>query len=295
MSENTSSEDRDLSASEQRQAVRDRYGRVADKGSRDDDTADGGCCGSGADARNEDTAGGGEKSSCCSGSADAAERARDIGYSDAQLETVPEGANMGLSCGNPTAIANLEAGETVLDLGSGGGFDCFLASDAVGPDGRVIGVDMTPEMVEKGRENAQKRGDDTVEFRLGEIEHLPVADGTADVIISNCVLNLSPDKPQVFREAARVLRPAGRLAISDVVRTAELPDEVQIDPESVSACIGDAAAPAELDVMLEDAGFVDVSIEPKGDDEFITEWHPDLDPREYVTSARITARKPAAE
>ena len=296
MTEDTSSEDgADLSASEQRQAVRDRYGRVANEESRGDDTDGGGCCGSGADARNEETAGGDERSSCCSGSIDAADRARDIGYSDAQLETVPDGANMGLSCGNPTAIASLDAGETVLDLGSGGGFDCFLASDAVGPDGRVIGVDMTPEMVEKARENAHDRADETVEFRLGEIEHLPVADGTVDVIISNCVLNLSPDKPQVFREAYRVLRPGGRLAVSDVVRTAELPDDRRIDPESVSACIGGAAAPAELETMLDAAGFVDVSIEPKDDDEFISEWHPERDPREYVASARISARKPAAE
>ena len=297
MSEETPTDETDeLSDSEQRRAVRDRYGRVAAETSGGDSSDGGSCCG-GTDSVAEDPADGTSDSSCCGGSAttDATERARDIGYSDDQLETVPDASNMGLSCGNPTAIANLDAGETVLDLGSGGGFDCFLASDAVGPDGRVIGVDMTPEMVERARENARDRGDDTVDFRLGEIEHLPVADGTVDVIISNCVLNLSPDKLQVFREAARVLRPGGRLAISDVVRTAELPDDLRIDPDSVSACIGGAATTAELEAMIEAAGFVDVSIEPKDDDEFISEWHPERDPREYVASARIEARKPAGQ
>ncbi|WP_136687103.1 arsenite methyltransferase [Halorhabdus amylolytica] len=295
MSEKASTDDTDeLSPSEQRRAVRERYGDVAEEESRGDRTAGGGCCGGGTDAETRDAGDGATDSSCCgaSGTTDAAERARDIGYSDDQLETVPDASNMGLSCGNPTAIASLEAGETVLDLGSGGGFDCFLASDAVGPNGRVIGVDMTPEMVEKARENARDRGDDTVDFRLGEIEHLPVADEAVDVIISNCVLNLSPDKSQVFREAARVLRPGGRLAISDVVRTAELPEDLRIDPESVSACIGDAAPPTELEAMLGEAGFIDVSIEPTDDDEFISEWHPERDPREYVASARIEARKP---
>jgi len=161
-------------------------------------------------------------------------------------------ANLGLGCGNPTAIASLEPGETVLDLGSGGGFDCFLAAREVGPDGRVIGVDMTPEMVERARENVEKNDADTVEFRLGEIEHLPVADESVDAIISNCVINLSPRKPQVFREAFRVLGPGGRLAVSDVVQTAPFPDDVRLDPSSVSACVAGAATIDEVESMLTD-------------------------------------------
>jgi SAM-dependent methyltransferase len=229
-----------------------------------------------------------EDASCCGG--DGAERR---GYSEDDVEAVAEGANLNLGCGNPTAIANLETGETVLDLGSGGGFDCFLAAREVGETGRVIGVDMTPEMVAKARENVEKNDASNVEFRLGEIEHLPVADGTVDVILSNCVINLSPEKPQVFREAFRVLRPGGRLAVSDVVRTAPFPDGVGLDPESVTGCVAGASSIGELESILDDAGFVDVAIEPKAESEsFIRDWDDDRDPSEYVVAATIEGRKP---
>lgn len=162
---------------------------------------------------------------------------KELGYSEEEIKGVIDGANMGLGCGNPTALAALKQGETVVDLGSGGGFDCFLASKRVGPSGHVIGVDMTPEMISKSRKNAEKGNYNTVEFRLGEIEHLPVADGIADVVISNCVLNLSTDKPQVLRECARVLKKGGRIAISDIVATSELPEEIKKDLELYSGCM----------------------------------------------------------
>ncbi len=258
----------DITASEQRKAVRKRYASIAT----------------------------GSKTGCgdsCSSEDGTDEQARLLGYSDDELDGAPAEANLGLGCGNPTAIASLEAGESVLDLGSGAGFDCFLAADEVGPDGQVIGVDMTPEMVEKARENAAANGTEHVEFRLGEIEHLPVADESIDVIISNCVINLSPNKPQVFREAYRVLRPGGRLAISDVVLTAQLPREVQSDLGSISACIGGASQIEQLEAMLTDAGFEDVAIEPKDDsEEFIREWDDEYDVSEYLVSATIEGRKP---
>jgi SAM-dependent methyltransferase len=264
-----------LDAQQQRRAVRERYAGIARE---DESTAetDDDCCST--------------ASTCCD---DPGETATRLGYSTDEVDGVTEGANLGLGCGNPQAIADLDAGETVLDLGSGAGFDCFLAADAVGPSGRVVGVDMTPEMVEKARENARKQGTETVEFRLGEIEHLPVADRSVDVVISNCVVNLSPDKSQVFREAARVLRPGGRIAISDVVRTAPVPEARRADPDSLAACTAGAASISELEAMLSDAGFEAVGIEPVAEsEEFIREWDPDQDPSEYLTSARITGRLP---
>ncbi|WP_435073600.1 arsenite methyltransferase [Halorubrum sp. HHNYT27] len=254
----------EVDAAEQRSVVRERYADIATRGSdccADDDATDG-------------------------------DSGR-VGYAADQIDAVEDGADLGLGCGNPTAIAALEPGETVLDLGSGGGFDCFLAAREVGPDGRVIGVDMTPEMVERARENVQRNDADAVEFRLGEIEHLPVADGSVDVILSNCVINLSPEKPQVFREAFRVLRPGGRLAVSDVVRTAPFPDDVRLDPDSVSGCVAGASSIEELESILDDAGFVDVAIEPKAESEaFIRDWDDDRDPSEYIVAATIEGRKP---
>ncbi len=255
-----------IDADEQRQIVRERYGDIAS-----------------------------EDSSCCAGTDDPDEQTRQL-YSETDIDGVAPGADLGLGCGNPTAIASLETGETVLDLGSGAGFDCFLAAREVGSDGRVIGVDMTPEMIERARENVDKNDADNVAFRLGEIEHLPVADGTVDVIISNCVVNLSPDKPQVFGEAFRALRPGGRIAISDVVLTAELPAEVRGDPESLSACVAGASRIDDLESILREAGFVDVSITPKEDsEEFIREWDDNRDLSEYLVSASIEGRKPKSE
>ena len=217
------------------------------------------------------------------------------GYSPEELRIAPEGANMGLGCGNPLAIASLQPGETVVDLGSGGGFDCFLAARKVGDTGRVIGVDMTPEMVAKARENARKGDYSYVKFRLGEIEHLPVEDGSADVIISNCVINLSPEKLCVFRETFRILKPGGRLAITDVVASAPLPAEFKSDPTLLSGCIAGAATIEELNAMLEEVGFTDIRMYPMEESRaFIKDWFPNIDLEEYVVSATIEAVKPLA-
>lgn len=217
-----------------------------------------------------------------------------LGYSEEELAGAPEGADLGLGCGNPQAIADLKPGEVVVDLGAGAGFDCFLAARAVGPEGLVIGVDMTPEMVARARDNAHKAGYENVDFRLGEIEHLPVGDQTADVIISNCVINLSPDKPAVYGEAFRVLRPGGRLAISDVVATAELPPEWRDNMRLLSACISGASTVDEMEEMLHKAGFVDISISPKDQSrEFIQHWEPGRKLEDYVLSADIRATKPS--
>ncbi len=217
-----------------------------------------------------------------------------LGYSAEEVKQVPEGANLGLGCGNPRAIANLQKGETVLDLGCGAGFDCFLAAQAVGRDGKVIGVDMTPEMLVRARENAGKGDFSNVEFRLGEIEHLPVEDGSVDVIISNCVVNLSPEKPQVFREALRALKPGGRLAIADIVATADLPETVKQEIRLYAACIAGASSIDQTKAWLSEAGFAEIRITPKEiSREIIREWLPDAGIEKYLTSAYIEAVKPA--
>ncbi len=258
----------DSEREEIRQAVRDKYGSVAQ-------ATDTGC--------------GCSISSCCNpGDVSVA-----LGYSPEQLMAAPEGANMGLGCGNPHAIASLKEGETVLDLGSGGGFDCFLAAQAVGETGRVIGVDVTPEMVSKAHQNGASAGFKNIEFRLGEIENLPVADASVDVIISNCVINLSPEKPRVFREALRVLKPGGRLAISDVVATAQLPDEMKKDLALYAGCVAGAASIDELVDMLRKAGFTHIRIQPKDESrEFIRDWAPGMRVEDFVVSATIEAVKP---
>ena len=253
------------------------------------------CCG-GASADDS----GGTEASCCGGggSVDAAllEKGERIGYTAEELAAVPEGAAMSLGCGNPQAIAGLSPGEVVVDLGSGAGLDCFLASRQVGTTGRVIGVDMTPEMIERARQSAERGGYTNVEFRLGEIEHLPVADASVDVLISNCVLNLSPNKPRVFDEAFRVLKHGGRLAISDVVTTADLPADLRADPSSVAGCVGGAASVDALESMLHDAGFESVAVEPdEGSEEFIREWDPERDVSDYIAAATIEAKKPVSD
>jgi len=261
---------------EHRQSVRDSYARVA----RASDAGE--CCG--------------PESGCCGVSDDAAINtliSTRLGYSEADLDKVPDGADMGLGCGNPRAIASLQPGETVLDLGAGGGFDCFLAAHEVGATGHVIGIDMTPDMLSKARANAERGKYETVEFRLGEIEYLPVADASIDVIISNCVINLSPDKPQVFREAYRVLKPGGRLAISDVVATVELPEEMRKDPALIAGCMGNASLVGDLEAMMAAAGFTGIHIEPKDESkEFIRDWAPEYNVTDYVVSATIEAVKP---
>jgi SAM-dependent methyltransferase len=236
------------------------------------------------------------KSGCCTpdplGQPAASAR---LGYSQSDLAAVPDGANLGLGCGNPRAIAALQPGEVVLDLGSGGGFDCFLAARQVGPTGRVIGVDMTPEMVSKARANAAKGGSTNVEFRLGEIEHLPVADRSVDVILSNCVVNLSPDKAQVYREAFRVLRAGGRLAISDVVAVKPLPPAVRSSLDALCGCVAGAARVPELEEMLRAVGFCDVRIRVnKQSRAFIKDWFPGSGVEAFVASADIEAHKPVA-
>ena len=264
----------------QRRIVRERYARIATEAESEESecSSSGGCCG--------------DEATADSGTA---ETATQLGYSTDDVESVEGEANLGLGCGNPQALASLTGGETVVDLGSGAGFDCFLAAQQVGERGQVIGVDMTPEMVEKARENAVKNETGNVEFRLGEIEYLPVADETVDVIISNCVVNLSPNKPRVFRESFRVLRPGGRLAISDVVLTADVPDGLRADPDSVAACVAGATTIDRLEELLSDAGFEHVDISPKDDSgQFIREWDDEVDVSEFLVSASITGRKPKA-
>lgn len=216
-----------------------------------------------------------------------------LGYSTEDSAIAPEAADLGLGCGNPLAIASLQQGQTVLDLGSGAGFDCFLAARAVGPSGRIIGVDMTHDMLAKARENGQKNGFTNVEFRLGEIEALPMADNSVDVIISNCVINLSPEKQRVFNEAFRVLKPGGRLAVADMVATAALPDEIKSDWAAYTGCMAGASYISELEQMLREAGFENINIAPKdASRSFIREWLPGRRIEDYLVSATIEAVKP---
>ena len=259
-----------------KEMVRTRYGGIAATPGAGD------CCG--------------PASSCCGDAAPGtpADKSRQMGYSEVELTSVPEGANLGLGCGNPQAIAALRPGEVVIDLGSGAGFDCFLAAGQVGATGRVIGVDMTHEMLNKARENAAKISAVNVEFRLGELEHLPVADNTADAVLSNCVINLVPDKEQVFREAFRVLKPGGRLAISDVVNTTPLTPDLQEDTALLCGCIAGAAPVARIETWLAQAGFVDVRVTPKPESrDLIETWAPGTGVENFVVSATVEARKPA--
>jgi arsenite methyltransferase len=221
-----------------KKAVRDNYAKVATEGS---------CCS-------------GPVTNCCGQESLVKEISSSIGYTREDMDKVPEGSNLGLGCGNPIALASLKKGEIVLDLGSGAGFDCFLAADKVGPEGKVIGVDMTPEMLEKARENAQKDNINNIEFRLGEIENMPVADGVIDIIISNCVINLSTDKGKVFSEAFRVLKPGGRIMVSDIVLTRELPDIIRENVSAYVGCIAGAVIKEDYLEAIGKAGFTDVKI-----------------------------------
>lgn len=247
-------------------------------------------------AEDDDACGCGPNTGGCCGASEPEEVSVALGYSASDVSAVPKGANMGLGCGNPQAIAGLKEGETVLDLGSGGGFDSFLAAQRVGARGKVLGVDMTPAMISKARANAEKAGAGNVEFRLGEIEALPVADASVDVIISNCVINLSPDKARVFGEAWRVLKPGGRLAVSDVVAFAELPESVKKDMALYSGCMAGASQITELDAMLKTAGFSEVKIAPvDASKTFIETWAPGRAITDFVVSASITATKEKRE
>lgn len=277
-----------------RQSVRDTYGKIANAGGIERETnGDVSCCGPSV-AAEEST---GESCGCGCGAEDISAEDMQVlmGYSKEALASAPDGANMGLGCGNPVALATLKPGETVVDLGSGGGFDCFLSAKAVGETGSVIGVDMTSDMVTKARGNAEKVGTKNVEFRLGEIEHLPIADNTADIIMSNCVINLSPDKLSVYREAYRVLKPGGRLAISDIVATAALPQKIQEDLALVAACVGGAATIDDTEELLREAGFKDIKI--KSNDmsrELLDHWDPETSENvgDYIVSAYIEGIKP---
>lgn len=278
-----------------REQVREGYAKIAQSGSWSAAQAVTGC-----------EPGGG----CCGpASLSPDQLAAAIGYSNSDLAATPESANMGLSCGNPTAIASLKAGEVILDLGSGGGFDCFVAGPKVGAAGRVIGVDMTPDMLSKARRNiasyTQHTGLSNVEFRLGEIESLPVADASIDVVISNCVLNLSPDKPRVWREIARVLKPGGRVAVSDLALIQPLPNSVKADLEALVGCIAGAVLVEETRAMAAAAGLTDIELSPKPQYiEAMTSWQDPLYRKiiqslpagsrasDYITSLDVSARRP---
>ena len=256
-----------------RDAVRHHYARIVTS----EDQSSGDCCGAG---------------SCFAPNTDQ-NYAKKLGYNEEDLNEIPERANLGLGCGNPSQFADLQPGERVLDLGSGAGFDAFIAARIVGKTGLVIGVDMTPEMVSKARRNAMKSGHKNVEFRLGQIEELPVEDSSIDVVISNCVINLVPNKAKAFNEAHRVLRSGGRLAISDVVTNVELPESVRKDLALHAGCLAGATLVSDLENFMKKAGFVDIRITPKEESkEFIKNWAPGMKLEEFVLSANITATKP---
>lgn len=256
-------------------SVKERYGEIA----RSSADASGGC-------------------SCCSDVIDPFDlihpqtQSSLMGYSADEINSVPADAVMGLGCGNPQAIAALKPGEVVLDLGSGAGFDCFLAARQVGESGKVIGVDMTPDMIKRAEENAEKGAFTNVEFRLGEIEDMPVDDMSIDVILSNCVINLSPDQATVYQEMYRVLKPGGRLAISDMVASGEMPAEIKEDMELHSSCVAGALQVNELDQIMKEAGFKDIRVHPKDESrKFIKKWTPGIPIEDYVLSATIEAVK----
>jgi arsenite methyltransferase len=262
-------------------AVRKAYGEIARQG--------GSCCGSSNSCC-------GPSNSCCGGTTETDSPSKMVGYSDADLKIIPEGADLGLGCGNPVALASIKEGETVLDLGSGAGLDCFLSSPKVGQIGRVIGVDMTPEMIQKARQNAAKGNFSNVEFRLGEIENLPVADDSVDLVISNCVINLSPDKSQVFKETFRVLRPRGRLMVSDIVLQKELPVEIKNSVEAYVSCIAGAELKTDYLKKMAQAGFIDIQVV----DETCLTFEADsgesgetVSTENQVISVKISAIKPA--
>jgi len=259
-----------------RVTVREKYGAIAEGKTS-------GCCG--------------ERAGCGCGGAESDTLAA-IGYDDEQRAAIPEGANLGLGCGNPIAHADVRPGETVLDLGSGAGIDCFLAAREVGPAGHVIGVDMTPAMLERARANAEKVAATNVEFRLGEIEHLPVADATVDVVISNCVVNLSPRKDLVFREALRALRPGGRLVVSDLVLTRPLSPELQRNVDRFVGCVAGASQKDDYLALLREAGFHDVAIVHESRYDLalanLPEGSPERTAFDAVVSVKVSARKPAA-
>jgi len=236
------------------------------------------------------------KSGCCSGgcgcSSDVKKASLQIGYTEMDISDIPEDSNMGLGCGNPVALASLREGETVLDLGSGGGFDCFLARKRVGEKGYVIGVDITEEMVALANKNKEKSGYKNMDFRTGDIEHLPVEDGIVDVIISNCVINLSPDKEKVFKEAFRVLKRGGRLLISDVVAVSDIPDDIKADEKMYCGCVSGAVKIEDLKALIEKAGFSDIKMFMKDNSkEIISSWSDNKNLEEIVASYYIEALK----
>ena len=245
---------------------------------------------------------------CGCGCGGGASQSETLGYERSELAAIPSEADLGLGCGNPASLAALQPGETVVDLGSGGGIDCFLAARRVSPGGRVIGVDMTPEMIDRSRAAARKGGFQNVEFRLGEIENLPVADGAADVVISNCVINLSPNKPQVWREIARVLKPGGRVAVSDLALMKPLPAAIVESVEALVGCVAGAVLMSETERMAREAGLEDIVLESKSAYiDGMVDWQDPLyqkiikdlpagaKPSDYITSLEITARKPGGE